>query len=372
MCLQEAPDVRELRLRFWDGCGLESNAIVGRRVDVEGLGTGKCEKMRQAKLSGGFLHRVIIDTGLMKEMKLLHAGPDGAGASGDVGFTVEDEQPADQPWRWSDDPRFEPPRPGHLGNLNPSQEAAKEVSYFQHLIVQFPCVLGGFWCVFDDRMLETEQVFRQMCGPEAQAASDVIVLRYLRANDYDVELARDQWEKTLAWRAEEDVESMMKTQKPPEVCRSGLLLQGLYPHMMAGYDRGGRPVRVECMGRVNTAEMYRHTTEELIMRYRKHVSNPPLLVAKADVDSRLLAITDIWQNEEIARRFLPAASRRTGHDQCSVTVVLDMTNGSLGDLLSSDARKHIQSFVQVLSDYFPETLNRMLIVNAPRLLSMAW
>lgn len=141
---------------------------------------------------------------------------------------------------------------------------------------------------------------------------------------------------------------MMMTQNPPQVCRSGLLLQGLYPHMMCGYDRGGRPVRVECMGRVNTAEMYRHTTEEQILRYH------------------------IWQNEEIERRYLPAASRRTGHEHSSVTVVLDMTNGSLGDLMSSDARKHIHLFVQVLSDFFPETLNRMLIVNAPRLLSIAW
>lgn len=166
VCLHEAPDVRELRLRFWDGCGLESNAIVGRRVEVEGLGTGRCDKMRQARLGGGFLHRVVIDTGTMKEIKLLHAGPDGAGASGDVGFTVEDEQPNDQPWRWSDDPRFEPPRPGHLGNLNAAQEVAKEL-------------------------------FRQTCGPEAEVATEGDVLRYLRANDFDVEMARDQWEKTL-------------------------------------------------------------------------------------------------------------------------------------------------------------------------------
>ena len=317
VCLQEAPDLREFRLKFWDGCGLESNAIVGRRVDVEGLGTGRCTKMRQARLGGGFLHRIVFDNGLTKEVKLLHGGPEGAGASGDVAYTVEDEQPADQPWRWSDDPRFPTPRPGEIGNLNAAQTAAVES-------------------------------FRQVAGPEAQAASETMVLRYLRANDFDVPLASDQWASTLAWRQAEDIDSLMQTQRPPKVCETPLLLQGLYPHMMAGYDRGGRPVRVECMGRVNTAEMYKHTTEEEIMRYHA------------------------WQNEEIQRRFLPAASRRTGHEQTQVTVVLDMTGGRLGDLMSAEARAHIKNFVQVTSDYYPEVLATMVIVNAPRLLSMAW
>ena len=79
-----------------------------------------------------------------------------------------------------------------------------------------------------------------------------------------------------------------------------------------------------------------------------------------------------WQNEEIQQRFLPAASRRTGRVQTQVTVVLDMTGAKLGDLLSSEARAHIKNFVQVTSDYYPEILHTMLIINAPRLLSMAW
>ena len=84
--------------------------------------------------------------------------------------------------------------------------------------------------------------------------------------------------------------------------------QVLYPHLMAGYDRDGRPVRVECMGRIRTKLLYELTTEEHLMRYH------------------------IYQNEEAARRFLPAANRRVGdgsnfrevtiqhHDTFSTTV----------------------------------------------------
>ena len=314
-CLQEASSATSGRLKFWDGCGMETHAIVGRRVDVEGLGTGKCTDTRQTRLGGGFLHRILLDSGMTKEVRLLHGGPDGAGASGDVGFSVEDEQPVDQPWRWSDDPRSPPPQPGEVGNLTHAQTAAAES-------------------------------FRQLA--EADGAEETVVLRYLRANNFDVARANDQWAATLAWREVENVDAMMQTQRPPKVCETPLLLQGLYPHMMAGYDRGGRPVRIECMGRVNSKQMYLHTTEEAIMRYHT------------------------WQNEEIQRRFLPAATQRTGNLQTQVTVVLDMTGARLGDLISSDARAHIKNFVQVTSDFYPEILYTMLIINAPRVLSMAW
>ena len=315
ICLQEASSATSGRVKFWDGCGMETHAIVGRRVDVAGLGTGKCTNTRQTRLGGGFLHEILLDTGLTKEVRLLHGGPDGTGASGDVGFSVEDEQPVDQPWRWSDDPRSPPPQPGAIGNLTHAQTAAAES-------------------------------FRQVA--KADDAEETVVLRYLRANNFDVALANDQWAATLAWRKAENVDALMQTQLPPKVCETPLLLQGLYPHMMAGYDRGGRPVRIECMGRVNSKQMYQYTTEEAIMRYHT------------------------WQNEEIQRRFLPAATDRAGILQTQITTVLDMTGAKLGDLLSSDARAHIKNFVQVTSDFYPEILYTMLIINAPRLLSMAW
>lgn len=314
-CLQEASDVQENRVKFWDGCGMGTHAIIGRRVSVDGIGTGNCTGTRQARLGGGIYHRIAFDNGFEKEMKLLHAGPQCDAACGDVAFFVEDEQAVEQPWRWSDDPRFAPPQPGESGNLTPVQAAAIES-------------------------------FRQVA--EAPDVDDIVALRFLRANGFDVPLAKEQWAATLAWRKAEDVDSLMETQWPPSVCKTPLLLQGLYPHMMAGYDRGGRPVRVECMGRVRTSQMYQHTTEEEIMRYHT------------------------WQNEEIQQRFLPAASRRTNHVQTQVTVVLDMAGAKLGDLLSSEARAHIKNFVQVTSDYYPEILHTMLIINAPRLLSMAW
>ena len=90
-------------------------------------------------------------------------------------------------------------------------------------------------------------------------------------------------------------------------------LQALYPHLMAGYDRDGRPVRVECMGRIRTKLLYELTTEEHLMRYH------------------------VYQNEEAARRFLPAANHRRGDgsNHREITVVLDMAHAKLGEMQGS-------------------------------------
>eukprot|EP01048_Picozoa_sp_COSAG05_P018890 COSAG05_NODE_2849_length_2574_cov_3.581818_3_plen_288_part_01 len=51
--------------------------------------------------------------------------------------------------------------------------------------------------------------------------------------------------------------------------------------------------------------------------------------------------------------------------------VLDMSMARLGEMMSSDSRSHIANFLG-LQDYFPEMLGKMLIVNAPKILTLVW
>jgi hypothetical protein len=98
-----------------------------------------------------------------------------------------------------------------------------------------------------------------------------------------------------AWKAAPEIARLMAGALPP-VCGGDLrLLQQLYPHIMCGYDRGGRPVRIECMGRVRVKEIYENTTPQEILDYH------------------------VWQCGQLVSRFLPAAERRTGHPTYQVT-----------------------------------------------------
>ena len=63
-----------------------------------------------------------------------------------------------------------------------------------------------------------------------------------------------------AWKAAPEIARLMAGALPP-VCGGDLrLLQQLYPHIMCGYDRGGRPVRIECMGQGETDRGFRGLT----------------------------------------------------------------------------------------------------------------
>ena len=313
-CLSEASDREEERSKMWDGSGLEAQAVVGRRVSVDGLGVGVCLSVRPARFGGGHAYTLALDTQLGKttDKKLLHAG------SGSV-FCVYDEQQPDSPWRWSHDPLQLAPREAEVSDLTADQSAA---------VVQLREAAG-----LDETQMDTRTA-----------------LRFLRARGFDVVAAEEQWANMLAWRKRELIDDLCRDGllDPPPVCDTALRLQSLYPHCMCGYDRGGRPVRIECMGRVEVAELYKHCTEEQICRYH------------------------VWQQEEVVRRFLPACLHRTGLFHEKVTVVMDMTNARLRDLTRADARLHIKNFITTLSDYYPETLHAMVIINAPSVLSMAW
>lgn len=310
-CLQEASEQVDERAKLWDGSGLEAEAVVGRRVSVEGLGVGVCRAVRPARFGSGSAYTLELDgqPGKTTDKKLLHAG-------GGSAFCVHDEQQDATPWRWSHDPLQ--PASG-LDDLTAQQSAA---------VPRMRQAVDGL----DEEQVDTRTV-----------------LRFLRARDFDVVAAAAQWKNMLAWRKRESIDELCKTGlDAPPVCDTVLRLQSLYPHCMCGYDRGGRPVRIECMGRVDVAELYKHCTEAEICRYH------------------------VWQQEEVVRRFLPACLNRTGQEHDQVTVVLDMTSARLRDLTRADAREHIKNFITTLSDYYPETLHKMVIVNAPSVLSMAW
>ena len=310
LCLAEADALSEGGKLMWSGCGLEPQSLVGRRVAVERLGSGTVTAFRQGGwLGSGRSHSLELADGRTKEVKLLR---EGSGRE----FSVEDRRPASAPWRWSFDAERPDVAEGHYGNLSLEQSQAVE---------QFRADVG-------DLNLDAR-----------------VAVRFLRARSWQLEGAVAQWEKSVVWRKTEHVDELCRdTYEPPKVCASQLQLQALYPHICCGFDRAGRPVRIECMGRIEVAELYKHCTEAEICRYH------------------------VWQQEEIVQRFLPACNRRTGLTNDQVTVVIDMSRGRLRELMRAEAREHIKNFVTIVAEYYPEILSKMLVVNAPSMLSLAW
>eukprot|EP01052_Picozoa_sp_SAG31_P053650 SAG31_NODE_13867_length_841_cov_1.301887_1_plen_233_part_10 len=75
---------------------------------------------------------------------------------------------------------------------------------------------------------------------------------------------------------------------------------------------------------------------------------------------------------QVENYFLPAATKRVGREIFNVCAVIDMSGAKLTTLLSKQSRQHISNFIGTQSDFFPECLGQMLIVNAPSILATAW
>jgi hypothetical protein len=130
--------------QFWDGCGLDADALVGQTVmvndvagerdncppsprDSEPCGakfvgaTGRVLDCRSTRWTASSRHTVELEGTGATELRLLLKGTG-------TPFSVKDTQSKDVPWRWSFDEstRTNEPHWGHLGNLEPLQLSALE------------------------------------------------------------------------------------------------------------------------------------------------------------------------------------------------------------------------------------------------------
>eukprot|EP01051_Picozoa_sp_SAG22_P006956 SAG22_NODE_473_length_10069_cov_17.183250_12_plen_404_part_00 len=301
----------EAREEWWDGCGLEKEQLVGRFIQLPGKNNDR-RKRRQGKVTGisssGFgpaAHVVELQPATSssaaatpaaapeKKLKLLREG------NGQTPFEVNDIRPAGEPWRWSFDPAAPEPAWGEVGALTGEQQTA---------LVEFRARLAS------DAGASTSAV--RPLPPQSEQQ----LLRFLRANDFIVDEAMEQWNGMVTWQnTKAPRQALIQSAQPPPVCSDGgpadmLQLQQLYPHLMCGLDRKGRPVRIDCMGRVRTEQIYSATTEEGIMDYH------------------------IWQCGQLLNFFIPAASERVGRDVFNITAIIDMQGAKLTTLLAKNSR----------------------------------
>ncbi|GJP30958.1 hypothetical protein CLOM_g7520 [Closterium sp. NIES-68] len=161
-----------------------------------------------------------------------------------------------------------------------------------------------------------------------------MLLRFLKARKFDMEKTTEMWAAMLKWREEFGVDECLKFEFPElgEVKK-------VYPHGHHGVDREGRPVYIELIGRVDATKVLSITTMERFLQY--HV-------------------------KEFERTFalkFPACSLAAKRHIDQTTSILDVAEMGMKNF-SADARKFLAMVSKVDSDNYPETLNRLFVINA--------
>ncbi|KAK2649072.1 hypothetical protein Ddye_016561 [Dipteronia dyeriana] len=169
------------------------------------------------------------------------------------------------------------------------------------------------------------------------------LLRFLRLRDFDVSKSKEVFLNYLKWREDFRVDAISKEFKYDERAA----VKNCYPHGYHGVDKCGRPIYIERIGRVDLNALLQVTTIERFVRY--HVSE---------------------QEKTLNLRYASCSMAAKRHI-ASTTSILDVKGVGMSNF-SKPARYLFMEIQKIDSNYYPETLHQLFIINAGSGFRMLW
>jgi hypothetical protein len=176
----------------------------------------------------------------------------------------------------------------------------------------------------------------------------LILLRYLRANNFNSKKTKKQIVTNIEWRRSQNIPELMK-QDPEEILGCKLSdLVAHFPHWHYNYDKTGRPLLFKRQGAFDMKLIKQLCGGSFDRMFRYHV----------------------WE-QELTSRLCYEQSLKTRTIIETVTVVVDVKGLTLSSI-GSDFRTMMSGVVTMDQDMYPETLGKILVINAPSVFPMIY
>jgi len=167
-------------------------------------------------------------------------------------------------------------------------------------------------------------------------------LRFLRARNFDLEKTYHMFYNCEKWRKDNKIDDIYKNFTFPELSK----VEKIYPKFYHNVDRLGRPIYVEQFGRFNIKKLFECTTEE-----------------------RLLKFFILDYETGLHQRF-PSCSNAAGHHVETGLTIMDLKDVSLFQF--SKCFNFIKKTSKIASDYYPECMGNLFVINTPKAFTMCW
>jgi len=177
---------------------------------------------------------------------------------------------------------------------------------------------------------------------------DKVLLRFLRARKFDVDLAFQMFQECRQWRIDYGAGQLLNTfpgflgTEQHQACWS--CYQFGYHHT----DKLGRPIYIDRVGHAD------------------------LKALKANISSADFLRWHVYGWEECMEEMFPAASQEFGHVVETNFTILDLAGISVSDIWDSEVQELLKAIAGTDKANYPEMLGKMFIVNAPMLFHGAW
>jgi len=207
------------------------------------------------------------------------------------------------------------PLPGRVGNLTPTQQTA----------------LDKF-----KKELQDEGAF------VSERMDDPMLLRFLRARQFDIVKAKAMLLDTEKWRKEFGVDEIRTNFKFTEKAE----VDKYYPQYYHKTDKDGRPIYIQQLGKLDVTALYNITTQDRMLKQLVH------------------------EYETFVTERIPASSKAIGHPVETTCSILDLHNVSLVSFYK--VKEYVNAASAIGQDRYPESMGKFYIINAPWGFSAVW